>query len=269
MYKTKYKKASSRIAKRGRVRKIFSSSLKIGLPVAMIIGAILFFRADFLKVKNLAVLGAQVVPQENIKSAVSNYISGNKFLVIPKSDIFFINKAGLAAALMAQFPRIEKVNINKQFFDRGIELKVVERSADFLWCSESSECYFMEKNGLVFEKILGTGIAQDKIIFRGILTGDPVMKKFVTSEQMQYYIKLIGVFENAQFKITAINVEAVDKVVVKTNIGDIIFNPEDGDLTAAAQNAILLINEMKSKNPNVHFNYIDIRFGNKMFYKLI
>jgi cell division septal protein FtsQ len=265
MYKKKYKKASLRIAKRSKLKKISSLSLKIGAPIAVIIGMIFLLRADFLQVRNLAVLGADTVPQGNIKTAIQNYISGNKFFVIPKSDIFFINKNGLATALLAQFPRLQSVEINKQFFDKGLEIAVAERSADFLWCSVSSQCYFMNKSGLVFEK---SNNNSDKIIFTGVLSGNPIMKNFVSGVEMQNYIKLIEVFANAHFQITSINVEAGDKTVVKINAGDIIFNPEDGDLTSAAQNAILLINQIIGKAPSAKFNYIDTRFGNKMFYKL-
>jgi hypothetical protein len=51
-------------------------------------------------------------------------------------------------------------------------------------------------------------------------------------------------------------------------MGDIIFNPEGVDLSLVAQNTILLINEVKGKNPSAQFNYNDARFDNKFFYKL-
>jgi cell division septal protein FtsQ len=239
--------------------------LKIGAPVAVIVGIIFLLRADFLQVKNLAVIGTQEVSQTQIKIAVQNYLAGNKFFVIPKSNIFFINKNQLAGVLLSDFTRIEKVNINKQFFDKGIEFNISERSSDFLWCN--SECYFMTKNGLVFQS-QPTLASRDKIIFTGILQGDPLMKNFATSEQMQKYLKFIDAFKNAQIEIISINVESEDKATVKTNIGDIIFNPQDSDIVISAQNAIVLVNNLKAKNPSIRFNYIDTRFGNKMFYKL-
>lgn len=265
MRSNRYKKASSRITRRNKVRSFLGLFLKIGLSVAILVGLVFLLRADFLRIKDFKILGAETIQAENIKNVASNFISGNKLFVIPKSDIFLLNKEKMATALLAAFPGVEKVEINKQFFSKQIELKITERKSDFLWCSLQEECFSMTKNGLVFEKSENTG---DKIIFRGVLDNNPLMKNFATEVEMQNYLKLIDVLKNADIKTSAVNIESSDKGVNKTNIGDVIFNPEETDLSSAAQNGVLLINNIKSKNPSAHFQYIDIRFGNKIFYKL-
>jgi cell division septal protein FtsQ len=271
MYKSKFQKLSLRIAKRRKIREGFGLFLKIGAPVAVIIGVILLLRANFLQVKNLAVIGVREVSAEQVKADVANYIAGNKFLVIPKSNIFFVNKDQLASVMLKDFTRIEKVDINKQFFDKGIEFTISERTADFLWClSAQAGCYFMTKSGLVFASSAeALAEAENKVKFYGVLQDNPIMKSFATPEQMQKYINFIGVFQNSKFEISSINVESEDKATAKTNIGDIIFSPQDSDLSLSAQNAILLIKEIITKSPSAKFNYIDTRFGNKMFYKLL
>lgn len=151
----------------------------------------------------------------------------------------------------------------------GAKSQITERKDDFLWCSENNECFNMTKDGLIFERAENIN---NKIIFGGILNGNPIMKNFATAQKMQNYIKLIKAFKNSGFEISSINIESSDKAVAKTNIentiSDIIFSPEEPNLYLIAQNAILLINEVLSKTSSAHFNYIDARFGNKMFYKL-
>ncbi len=270
MLKGRYKKTSSKIARRSKARKFFSLFLKIGLPTAILIGLVFLSRADFLQIKNFEVLGVETIQPENVKNTASNFISGNKFFIIPKSDILLLNKEKMATALIAAFPRIEKVEVNKQFFSQKVELKVTERKADFLWCSTQDECFSITKDGFIFER---SEDVNNKIIFKGILEENPLMKNFATPEKMQNYLKLIEVFKNDGFNISSINIESADKVVAKIKINsaitDIIFNPDEPDLFLTAQNVVLLINETKSKNPSANFQYIDARFGNKMFYKLI
>jgi hypothetical protein len=265
MYKTKYKKASSKIARRNKTRRIFSLILKIGLPVAFFIGLVFLLRADFLQVKGFEVLGAETLSLESIKKTASNFISGNNFFIIPKSNILFLNKQKLAAALMSQSGRMEKVEINKQFLSKKVDLSISERKGDLLWCSVENDCYFMTQDGLVFEKAVDMS---GKVIFRGILEGDPLMKNFTTPAKMQNYLKLVQVLKDSKFEVSAINIESSDRAVAKSSIGDIIFNPEEADLSLVAQNVILLIKDIRSKNPIAEFNYIDARFGNKIFYKL-
>ncbi len=280
MYKSRYNKASSRIAKRNRTRENFGLFLKIGLPIVFIVCLILLFRADFLQVKSFEVFNAQTLSQNDLKDTATGFISGNRFFVLPKSNIFFVNKEKLSALFLEQFPRIEKIDINKQFFSNYIKFTVTERGADYLWCSTSGECFFMSKNGLIFEKapfseseylISSASWLEPKnhFIFKGILMDDPIMKNFVSPDKMQTYEKFVELFKNAGIKIMSIDIESFDKAVAKSDIGDIFFTSEEVDFSEPVKNAVLLINEERAKNSNVKFQYIDTRFGNKMFYKLI
>lgn len=269
MKNSRYKKASSRITRRNKLRNFFSLFLKIGLPVAILLGLIFLLRADFLQVKSFEIVGSETISTEILKNTAQSLTLGNKLFLIPKSNLILLNKNNLANVLLSNFSRIEKIEINKKVFSQKVELKIKEKKADFLWCSEQNECFNMTKDGLVFEN---TEDVKGKIIFRGILEGNPLMKNFATSAKMQNYENFISVFKNAGFEISSINMESSDKAVAKTNINnfmsDIIFNPEEKDISLVAQNTILLIKETLTKNSSAHFNYIDSRFGNKIFYKL-
>ena len=240
--------------------------LMVGIPVSLVVGLIFISRADFLQIKDFKVEGAETLSAQNIEDTALKLIYGKWLFFIPKSNIVFFNKEKLATALLANYPRIEKVDVNKQFLDESIGLSLTEREANFLWCSLRNECFSMTKNGLVFER---SGNVGDKIIFRGVLDNNPLMKNFATLQEMQKYLSFVDALKNAKIIVTEINIESSDKAVAKTNTGDIIFGPEEVDLSISAQNAIILINEIKSKNPSAQFNYIDARFGNKMFYKLL
>lgn len=281
----RYKKTSSVITKRKKARKILGLSLKIGISVVFLVGIGFLLQADFLQVKNFEITGTESILPKNIKNLALDFISGNKLFFIPRSNIFLLNKEKLAAAIIANFGRAEEVNINKQFLNRNVEFTVKERQADYLWCpltqagSKEDECFFMTKDGLIFEKagfsdsdFLTSSVSwaepKNKLIFRGNLEKNPLMKNFATSEKMQNYLKLTKSFKDSGFEIISINIESNDKAIAKSDIGDIVFDPQEPDLSLAAQNAILLINEVRSKNHFAQFNYIDTRFGNKMFYKL-
>lgn len=268
----RYKKASSRIAKRHKVRKLISRVFKITLTVAFLAGIIFVLRADFLQIKNFEVSGAETISAESLKSTAQSLTLGNKLFLIPKSNIILLSKNNLASILLSNFSRLEKVEVNKQFFGQKVELKVTERKDDFLWCSQEEECFFMTKDGFIFESAF-PGNPRGKIIFRGILEREPLMKSFATPAKMRNYSNFIEILKSGGFEVNSVNIESTDKAVAETNIGgttiDVIFNPEETDLSPVAQNIILLINEIKNKTSSTRFEYIDARFGNKIFYKLI
>lgn len=265
MHNTRYTKASSRIARRSEVKRIFGLILKIGLPVVFLVGFILLLRADFLQIKNFEITGTKTLSEESIKNLASSFATGTNLFLIPKSNILFFNKDQLTTALISEFSRLEKVEVNKKFFSQQIQIKIVERNEDFLWCSEAGLCFFMTKDGLVFQESKN---ASSQLIFKGLLKGDPLMQSFATPVKIQNYLKLVEAFKIAGFNVSSVNIESNDKAIAQTDIGDVYLNPEESDLFLVAQNVLLLINETKNKNPSARFEYIDARFGNKMFYKL-
>jgi hypothetical protein len=287
MYKSRYKRGPSKIEKRRKTKRNFRLVLGIGLPVAVFAGIIFLLQANFMQVRSFEISGAQTMPTEDIKTASSNFISGSNFFVVPKSNILFLNKNQLASALLSKFGRLQKVDVSKNFFGGKIDLKITERKPDYVWCSVHYDCYYMTSDGFIFEKIneslsdsqiagttsgspltLSTEIA-GKIIFKGEIESDPLMKKFSTPGKMKIYSDFIASLKNRGINVYSINIESPDKATASTDLCEIIFNPEATDLNSAAENAILLIKDIKSKKPSAQFEYLDVRFGNKIFYKLL
>ena len=268
MHNTRYKRASTRIAKRKKLKKYLGVFLIISIVVAILIGFVFLVRADFLQVKNFEVSGSKMIETESLKNVANDFISGNKLLFISKSNIIFLNKEKLKKTLLSQFARLEKVEINKKFFSKDVELKITERSPDFVWCAKEGECFFMTKTGFIFEKILDGQVLSGLVSFRGLLDGSPIFKNFATPEKMQNYSSFIEVLKGSGVEIYSINIESSDKAVAKTEMGDIFFSPVGKDLLLTAENTLLLINEIKNKNASAKINYIDARFDNKFYYKL-
>lgn len=266
MYKRRrFRGASSRIKRRSKAKHFFSVLFKVGLPAFLFASAIYVLRADFIQLKKVEISGNKEIKTEQIEKLALNSMTGNYFWFIPKSNMLLFDEKDLAAKILEEFKRAESAKVSKSV--RGsLEVAIKERRGDFIWCSASEECFLMDRNGLIFVDALRKEIA-GKIIFRGGIAGDPIMKNFTEAETMQNYLKASEILGNAGFNVLSINLELPNKAVFETETGDIFLNPEE-DLSDSVSNAILLITEIKSKNPSAIFEYIDARFGNKVFYKL-
>ena len=262
----RYNKASSKIAERNKIRRNISLFFKILTLTLILVLPILLLRANFLEVQDIEISGVEKAGEESIKKISLDFISGNYFYLIPKSNILFLNEEKLANILLTNFPRLKEVRVDKKV-NKNIEIKVKERGGDFLWCRSEEECFNMSSDGLVFEKAEEkTENKKEKIVFKGAIEGDPIRKNFATPETMQNYLGAIEILKNNKIEIFSISLELSDKAVFETSMGDIFLNPEE-DMILNAQNVVLLINEIRLKNPLISFQYIDARFGNKIFYK--
>lgn len=271
MYVKRHKGASSRIAKRQKVKKYATTIFKSALGLFLLVGTILLARADFLQINDFEIVGAKNISSDGIKNVAASFVAGNKFLLIPKSNILVLDEASLVQTLTKEFTRLGKVEVDKKLFGRRVEVRVEERGAEYLWCSPTDECFFMSDDGLLFEKVSEEKAfeAAGKVVFRGVLSNDPLLQYFASLERMRNYTDFMETLAKNNINITSIDVPLPDKAVAETEIGQIIFNPEEADLGSVAFNIILLIEDLKTKNPATQFEYIDARFGNKVFYKAI
>lgn len=271
MYTKRHKGASARIAKRQKVKKYVTTIFKSALGLFLLVGTILLARADFLQINDFEIVGAKNISPDGIKNVASSFASGYRFGLLPKSNILIFNKDLLAEKMLEEFTRLGKVEVDKKLFGRRVEVRVEERGAKYLWCSPTEECFFMSDDGLLFEKVSEEKAfeAAGKVVFRGVLSNDPLLQYFASLERMKNYTDFMETLAKNNINITSIDVPLPDKAVAETEIGQIIFNPEEADLGSVAFNIILLIEELKTKKPAAQFEYIDARFGNKVFYKAI
>jgi len=262
--KRRYKKASSRIRERGKFKKYLARFLKLVVLVAILSGIIFLIRADFLKVKEVRVSGAETVSEADIKRVVEGYMEGNNYFVVPRSNIIFVGSSELESILQKKFPRLSSVDVSKQI--NHLDVKLVERSRDFLWCV-GGECFLMDRTGLVFAKAAGAEL-EGKLIFEGGIAGDPELKQFVSFESLENFLKLVDSLESGGQKIEKVRIESDERMIVKTELTEIIFDPQEKKFEEAGENALTIISDILQKNPAARIQYIDARFGTKVFYKL-
>lgn len=268
MYKSRYKTVSRRGFGKRKAKNFFSLFVKIGLPIALLVGFFSLARADFLQIKDFEINGGRDVNKEDIKKLGFDFISGEKFF-IPNSNIILFDKDKFVLEALSKFTRLKEVEVNKSIFNGKIEINILEREGKFLWCASSSDCFIMTDNGLVFERAATTTsiVFAGQPVFYGILEGNPIMQNFASAEVMKNYESFLEVSKTSGIQVYSIKAESEDRSVAETNKGQIIFNPQE-DLSVVAENIALLISEIKSKTPDVELEYLDARFGNKIFYKL-
>lgn len=263
--KSRFSKASSRIGKREKTKKKLKNILRVGVPTLLVVLFVFVSRLDSLQVSNINVLGAVAVSGDDVKNATLESLEGNYLYLIPKSNILFFKKDALASVIKSEFPTIKDLNIEREI-DGSVNIKVLERLPDFVWCNSGVGCFLMSKDGMIFAESTADDIA-NKIIFKGVLSDNPITKTLDSGERMQIYEETIDTLSESDINVKEVNIESSLKVTFKSDMGDIILNPEDKNIKESVQNAILLIEDTKVKKKDTKFEYIDARYGSKLFYK--
>ena len=139
--------------------------------LGFITGAFFMLRSPSLQVTSVLTTGTEVLDSVDIESNIKHQLEGKLLWFFPRTSTFLINKSSIENKLKESFSRIETVNV-KRVDLHTLRIDIKEYRAMYLWCTGEvgEECYFMDKNGVVYNSApVFSGTAYIKII-----TGAPV-----------------------------------------------------------------------------------------------
>ena len=266
----------SRLRARKRRRRVFLIAGAFLCVGAVVGGAVWLSRASFLRIQTIQVSGAVAVATSTVSNSAEQTISGNFFYLFPKNNIFLYPKREIISSLLAENPILKNAEVHAQDF-RTIAVAVLERQPKALWCpsgeippGQDSSCLFLDEDGVAYAAAPDFS-SPVYVTYSGSLQGTVPPRKFLTSGQFRTLSALVDALAKTQ-KGDPIRHVAVD---------------ENGDVRTYFQNDFLLMFALSAEGGDVFerfslaltaepfknrklsdFEYLDLRFGDKLYYKL-
>lgn len=217
-----------------------------------------FFFSDFLKVKNIEVSGNQKLGADDVKQALIQEVSEKILFFIPK-NIFSLDFKKLSAEISQKFPEIERISI-KRNLPNTVYAEIIEKVPAGCWCFE--QCYYFDQYGVIFQENVGCDnllvIKSDKI---------PEISKQIISETEAKDFTNIYKEINPIAEIKDISVFDETKIVLQSKLGWKAYLRFDEDIQNQIINLKAVLEQKVSEDKRSQLDYIDVRFGNKVFYK--
>ncbi len=228
-------------------------------------------RTPSLNISSVEITGNKIVDTEAIKIAVKKEIAGNYLWFFPKTNLFLYPEKNIENNLHGEFKRLKDINFLLEN-NKILKISVTERIALYIWCedtptTETEKCYFLDDTGYIFDE--------------APYFSEGVYFKFYGSDFLETNLKKL-----ISFKKTLETMGLKPVALYKEENGDVkIFlstknssstEPEiifkiDSDLSIMAENLQMALNTepLRSNFENKYSSllYIDLRFGNKVYYK--
>ncbi len=253
----------NKIKRQKRNATFFKSLIFLIVFIIIFIGLVFLSRIWHIRITNVSVDGNKVVEAEQIINITKQNLTGNYWFLFPKNNIFIYPKNQITKDLAQNFKRLN--NIELILTDRNtLNVVVTEREGKYLWCDKN--CYFMDESGYIFD---------EAPYFSG-----NVYFKFFGKFKQNNFNKLIF-FKEALEKmgLPSTTLYVTDNEDVKiflstanklTTAPEIIFKM-DSDFNTIIENLQTALTteplQTDFKNKYASLSYIDLRFGNKVFYK--
>jgi hypothetical protein len=259
--------------RRRRQRTIILSAIFI-FVLLILVGIVSLLRAPFLRIKDVRVEGAESVSTSTIADLLKRKISGSYALLFPKDDLLFYPKKELASVLLTQYPQIRTATVRADLTGT-LNVSVFERAPEALWCGEgeSSNCFLMDSSGVVYKR--SDSLSSVSVEYKGDLqdNGSKLPVQFLTPttfESLEALSKVLGAqaVKAGSGNLEFVSVESDSTVRVHFSSGfEILFTMTD-DAGKVADHFLLALTAAPLQNvPLSNFQYLDLRFGNKIYYK--
>ena len=240
------------------------------IPLFIFVSLIALFYVPYFRIKKISIEGNSSIDSAKIMADVSNYLTGKNFKIFPRDNFFIMPKKEFIDSLLKEFPRLKTVSLIKNF-PNSISLKVTERNNEALFCFKNKDegCAFIDQDGFVFDKAPYFSAGVYLTFLEEATTTWKLDFQVISEEQFKKIIDFKNLLteENPPIggKILQIIIKKEGIYELQTNEGWSILLNEKNDSQLTYQNLKTTLDQIKEKRRNL--DYIDLRFGNKVFYK--
>lgn len=250
------------------------------LFLVLMIGLAFISRIDKLNIKEIKISGNKIIDTELIHKVIEDNLNGHYLYFFPKSNFLLFPKSKIIKDLTEKYKRLKDILFNLENA-QILAVSLGEREGKYIWCGENLNeetikiednlCFFMDNSGYVFDTApYFSGSVYFK--FYGSLVDNNFSKeswnKLISFKEMlvnikfkpvALYIKSDG--DTEIYLANNVSLSQSPKIVFKS---DFILDKTSQNLQAAISTDPLMSN---LKNKPSSLLYIDLRFGNKVYYK--
>jgi len=219
-----------------------------------------------LQISAVQVEGAQTVSSSTVEAFVRERLLGSYGYILPRRNIFLYPKRSIVRALSAAYPQFTSVDVHAVDF-HTIAVAIVEREPRALWCAD--RCYLMDENGVVYAEA-PVFSAPVYTTYQGTTTGDRLPKQFLAPGEFLPLSALVDAIAQKipDERLQEVEVDAQSDVQMHFVGGFIVrfaLRDEGGDVF---ERFVLALSSAPFKDkPLSKFEYLDLRFGDKLYYK--
>lgn len=242
----------------------------VAIVVVVMLCVLVWFgtRHDSLVVSQVVVTGGETIDHQGVETIVEDLLRGSYLFLVPRRFVYTIPKEEIIAAIEA-IPRVHNVRVARD----GTTLRVSfsEYVPDALWCvdgSNASECYFLDKTGYAFSiapALRGGALLRHVVEESGELAEKQVLEPEVI-ERTKELARLLN--ERFGYRVSQVFHSVVGDVTYTIHGASELKTAMSMPVPEIIDNlASILESEEFSHLAPGNFEYIDLRFGKKVFVK--
>jgi len=273
----------------------------LGALVLIVVAVIALAHWSYIRVQKIDISGASTISGDAMQAYISQELSGTYGWILPKNNIVLFSTNTIANNVRAQFPRIETISVRRTSFST-LAIAITERAPAGRWCGKEvpvsvstssvissttittpevppvvpvvsvEQCTLLDVTGLAYERETA-GDGMDALpAWYGPLAGDGVLlpAQFLTPKDfasLRALAEAIAGQVNAGALVSVSADADGNGRAAFTNGFSVLFKTTDDAGVVMDHLSAALTSPIFSGRATADFEYLDIRFGERLYYK--
>ncbi len=225
-------------------------------------------------IENIVVEGSVTLTNDQVTTIAESKMQGAYAEIISRHNIIFYPRQPIIDAIKAQSLRIGDVTIERQLWNTII-ITIRERVPVAVWCGvtqiEQNPCYVIDREGVIFDtapEFSGSAYVRLYGSISARSSSTPLGATYGTGETFARVRVFLDSLSTLELQVASVVMHDTDYTVYLNDITEIRLSYSD-----LVEKNISLIQSLRKERPFDTTGlgaaeYIDLRYGNKIFYKL-
>lgn len=253
--------------KKQKVKKIKFYAISL-LTILCLAGIVYVIQMPFMRINDVKISGNTFVDTEEINSKTNELLNRNTYWIFPNKNIFLFSKKALEAKIKEN-PAVIKVLIKKDFFNTLI-INIEEQEKEMLYCTsvEKTECFYINKVGFIYAKVEEYIIPEQEVIIYNEQEKKNIKDTVLDEATYAELVLFIKNITRQDIKIGEVYIKEGGIIEFVSQSGVRIITSRFDDFEKDFDNFMALFDQnILTKEKLSEIEYMDLRFGNKVFYK--
>jgi len=228
-----------------------------------IAGSYFFAFNLFFQVDDISITDAANINEDVLENLIEDRVK-KKFFFIETRSIFLFSLEEIEREVLDKAPFVGGVYIERVFPNK-LEVRIKERRPMAFWCKrkDKERCFFIDKEGVAFERTERLSTERPIIVKEGTLGEDSVIME---KGELSSIFMISDHFSRKDFPANFFEVKEEGEVVVHTREGVKVYFALN-DLKRALDNLEIVLGKKLTREEVKALEYIDLRFGDRIYYK--
>lgn len=262
-------------ARRRRARALYLAVVLVAL-VGVVYGVSIASYLPQFSVQKVEIRGVEKIRESLAQAYVEALLYDGSYALLSHQNIFLYPRAEIERKVKKYFPRVQRAEISREaLLATAITISIREREAFARWCdTATTSCYVMDKMGFVFAPASTSSVPiKNPYTFYGQISSasssssaNPVGKTYLPGV-FGIVALLLERLGQAGFAAHTISTEGEHDVVIGLEHGFDLYASLDDGAETIVQNLKLVLSSETLRDKQAGLEYIDLRFGNRVYYK--